>query len=134
VAEKSYKHPKSLPLCAARYAALTKAAAPLEAKLAVITEEAKSLRAYMLDNFRKTEIDGLTSNGFKFSIVQSLVPSLKDWAKFIKFVLRKGNDDLLQRSVNTPAWRERNESGKAVPGVETFTATSLRITAAKKKK
>lgn len=128
---KVYKFPKSLPLCAKRLATLRLETEALEAQLKPRTDEEAALRDYLLETFKKTELDGFKAHGFAFAITSTRVPTLADWAKFIAFAVRKENLDLLQKSVNSPAWRERMAAGKQVPGVEPFDRVTLRVTKAK---
>jgi hypothetical protein len=125
--KKSYKFPKSLPLCAKRLATLTLEAEAVEAQLKPLKEEETALRDYLLETFKKTELDGMKAHGLSFAIVTTRVPSITDWDKFLKFAFKNSNADLLNKSVNSPAWRERMNDGKPVPGVEPFDRVALRV-------
>lgn len=122
-----YKFPKTIGACLARLAELQDQAEELAAKLKPLTSEESALREHMIAQFKKDELKGAKGSGRSLSIVKQVVPNLIDWKKFIAFARRPGNDDLLQHSVKTDAWRERVEAGKEVPGVTTFTRMSLRV-------
>jgi hypothetical protein len=129
--KKTYKFPKALGKCAERMAELRGKLDEFGAQVAPLAEEEAQLRDYLLETFKKAELDGLKSNGLQFSIVTSRVPSLADWDKFWAFAKLKGNEDLLQRAVKADAWRERLNAGKAVPGVEAFDRVGLRVVRAR---
>ena len=130
----NYKFPKSIGQCLARLAKLQNEQDAIAAKLAPIAKEEAALRDHMLEQFKKEELNGARGSGKSLSITKINVPVLKDWKKFFKFASRKGNRDLLPRSVSTTAWRERVEAGKQVPGVEMFTKIGLRVNTIKEKK
>jgi hypothetical protein len=127
----NFKHPKTVVQCAKRLVDLEEQLDKNAILMKPINDEYGSLRDHMLETFKKDEINGLTTQGKRFSVVVSTVPTMKDWATFFEFARKKGNEDLLQRSVNSPAWRERNDAGKVVPGVEAFGRVSLRISTVK---
>lgn len=122
-----YKFPKTVGACLARLAELQDGAEILQLRLAPYTKEEAALREHMIAAFKKDQLKGAKGSGRSLSIVTQVVPNLTDWPSFFKFASRKGNDDLLQRSVKTDAWRERVDAGKEVPGVTSFTRVGLRV-------
>jgi hypothetical protein len=128
-----YKFPKTPGACLARLAKLQDMQDAITIKLAPIAKEEAALREHMIEAFKKDELNGVRGSGRSLSITNVAVPVLKDWKKFFKFAMRKGNDDLLPHSVSSTAWRERMEAGKAVPGVDTFNRIGLRVNRIKEK-
>ena len=61
------------------------------------------------------------------SIVETSVPTVRDWEAFYAHIMETGSWDLLQRRVSSTAWRSRLEAAQQVPGVETFIQRSLRV-------
>lgn len=57
-----------------------------------------------------------------------LVPRMVDWDKFTKYVRRKNAFHLLEQRPAAKACREVYEQGLGVPGTESFTRKSIRIT------
>ena len=127
-APKPQKFPATLPLCIKRYAALVEKLEELGAMFQPINKEVEALRAHMLDNFKKSELDGMKAYGQSLALIKTVVPTIANFGEFLKYAMKKGNEDLLQKSVNTPAWRERMNDGKQVPGVKPFDRVALRIT------
>ena len=123
-----YKFPAPLGACLSRLAALQKQAELLDAKSMPVTAEASALREHLLGTFKKDELQGAKGAGLSLAIVKSTVPTMEDFKVFLKFAMKKGNEDLLQNSVNTPAWRERVAEGIHVPGVGTYDRVTLRVT------
>lgn len=126
-------YPNTIGGCLKLLAANLRKQDALTAKLQPLADEEKKLREHMITSFKKTELRGANGSGLSTTILETPVPVLKDWKKFLAFCKRKGNDDLLKSSVATKAWRERIDAGKKVPGVEVFNAVSLRVTQVKAK-
>lgn len=125
--EVKYKFPKTIGACLARLAKLQDMQDDINMKLAPIAKEENALREHMIEAFKKDELNGVRGSGRSLSITNVAVPVLKDWKKFFRFAMKKGNDDLLPHSVSSTAWRERMEAGRAVPGVDTFNRIGLRV-------
>lgn len=123
-----FKFPKTIGGCLARIAEVQDQAEALALKIKPLAEEEAALRDHMIRTFKKDELSGVKGSGRSLSIFNVPVPVLKDWRKFFRFASKKGNDDLLNRSVNSEAWRARVDAGKSVPGVETFNRVGLRVT------
>lgn len=132
-AMKGFKFPKKLGHCLEQLANIQHAVEKLQAELAPWVEREALMREHLLVSFNKAELNGARGHGLVCAISKSTVPNLKDWKKFLRYAMKPGNDDLLQRSVNTPAWRERSNAEKAVPGVEPFNRVVLRVSKEKGK-
>jgi len=63
------------------------------------------------------------------SITKTLVPTVKDWEKVEKYILKHKAFDLLQRRMSDKAWRLRYEDGEEVPGTTPFTVVRLNLRA-----
>jgi hypothetical protein len=123
----NYKFPKTIGDCLKRLATLQDKEDEISAQLAPLVQEEKALRDHMINTFKKEQLQGAKGSGRSISLVKTVVPKINDWLAFLTFAKKKGNDDLLQHSVKTDAWRARMDAGKEVPGVETFTNISLRV-------
>lgn len=97
-----------------------------QAKQELAEAEDELLAAMNDQGTRKVESQGLT-----ITISESIVPTVKDWSAFEKFVLRNKALFLLERRVHTTAWREALEErqGTAIPGVEPYTRIRLSVRA-----
>ena len=98
-----------------------------------LKNEENLVRDYLMGLTAEQDLNGAKgTSGASIAIIDTEVPQLKDWKVFFDFAKRKGNDDLLQASVSSPAWRERLKAGKSVPGVESFVRRSLRLNPSRK--
>lgn len=130
-ATKHFKFPKSLPDCIKRLRKLQDAVDEVRIKCGPMIAEEEALREFILENFKKTELDGASAHGISLSITKTTAPTMEDFQKFIAFVVKTKSYDLLQHSVNTPAWRERLAAKKQVPGVGVFDRIGLRVSRVK---
>ena len=71
------------------------------------------------------KLEGCKDVGWNVSIKETDVPVINDFLSFWKFVKKNNAYELLQRRVNSKAWREHD---KKVPGLGSFTKKSLSIT------
>jgi hypothetical protein len=64
------------------------------------------------------------------SITRNLVPQVKDWPAFHKYILKTKSFDLLEKRASKSACVARWEEGVELPGVEQFTVVGLSLTKA----
>jgi hypothetical protein len=121
--------PSNIPGCLAELSRVMKSIEKYEAQTAPLYAREKELREHLLNTFTKTELEGAKGSGLSVAIVRSVVPQIDNWDEFFKFAVKKGNQDLIQRSISSPAWRERVNNEVAIPGVSSFTRVALRVTA-----
>lgn len=100
----------------------------LAAKLAPLAEAVAKAREKILNEFTDSEIGTTTAHGLRVTKSRHQSPRIADSSKFMAFATRKKNWDLLQKSCNTPAWRERLKDGVVVPGVDVFNSVSVSVT------
>jgi hypothetical protein len=130
-ASSAQKFPVTIGGCLAELARVRKLRAAAEAKVAPLAEQEAALRDHIMNTFAKDDIGGARGSGLSLSLVTTKSPKVGDWDAFWGFAKRKGNEDLLNRAVNSAAWRERAEAGVSVPGIEVFTNVALRVTSLK---
>ena len=123
--------PDTIGGCLAELAKVKALKEKAETKVQPLAERESALRNHLLSTFKKDDLNGAKGSGLAISIVTTKSPKVADWDAFLVYAKKKGNDDLLNRAVNSAAWRERTEAGKAVPGIEVFTNVSLRVSASK---
>ncbi len=99
-------------------------------EVALRTRKAKrqSLEDRLLKLFAKGKIDTLRSGKMTAVRKESVFPSIKDRAKFLKFVIAKKAYDLFQNRVSATALKDRTEAGEKVPGVEYFRKSYISLT------
>jgi hypothetical protein len=103
-----------------------------ERAMAALKKEEDAVREFLINSCALSDLNGARGKAASVAVVRTNVPVLKDWMAFFSFAKKKGNEDLLQREVSSPAWRERMSAGQQVPGVEKFERISLRLNPFKK--
>ena len=83
------------------------------------------LQIYDLADAQKTSV-GKGKTG-SFSIGKAVVPQVKDWDKFLKFIYRHKYGHLLERRPSVTACRELWDTKGAVPGVEKFEKRKINL-------
>jgi hypothetical protein len=77
-----------------------------------------------LDNNKTTLARGKYATA---SITESAVPQVADWEAFYQYILDNKALHMLDRKPNTGAFRELNDAGVTVPGVNSFTKRKLSL-------
>ena len=62
------------------------------------------------------------------SLINTDLPSVKDWAAFEEYIYENRALYLLTRRASSPAYRDELAARGEIPGVETFTKVSLSFT------
>lgn len=62
-----------------------------------------------------------------FSIVESVLPQVKDWDAFLKYIYKHKYGHLLERRPSVTGCRELFETKGAIPGVEKFTKRKINL-------
>lgn len=124
---KQFKFPKTLGACADKYYELRQKRLDAQKVVDKIQEEESALREHLINTLPKSEATGTAGKKARVTVVTSQVPQVKDWDAFYKYVKKNGAFDLMQRRLADSAVKERWESGKKVPGVESFTVVKLSV-------
>ena len=94
---------------------------------AKLKEREEAIKAHLIETLPKSEATGVAGRLARVSIVNKIVPQVKDWAKLYAYIAKTKSWELLQRRVGEGAVRERWDAGKEIPGVEHFTAVTVSI-------
>lgn len=117
-----FKSPKKLDGSVAdRYYELMQRRLALNREAALIEEEEKFLKAWIIDNLPMSNATGIAGSLCRVSVVPKKRPEVKDWDAFYEYIVKnrkKGAFALLNRAVNTKSVAEYWEAGVTVPGVE----------------
>lgn len=101
----------------------------LEAQVKVLEEEYDTFEERVKHALDEQKLDSGRGGKATASIIQSEVPKLEDWDKFITYVRRSGNFQLFERRVSVNAWREVCAKTKRVPsGTVPFVKRKLSLT------
>lgn len=103
-------------------------------KLDELVSKEFKLTEEIINELPKDKLEGAVGRIAKCAINKKAVPTVEDWPKFYKYILRNKATDMLQRRISSAAWEERIKAGKKVPGVKSFNKISLSITKKPSKK
>jgi hypothetical protein len=122
-----FKFPKTMGACADRLYELRQKRLEMQKEVGKIEAEEKALKEHIIQNLPKSEASGIAGKLARVTVITKVVPQVKDWDAFYKYVKKTGQFDLMQRRINDGAIKERWEAGKEIPGVEHFNAVSVSI-------
>lgn len=125
--EKVFKFPKAIGACADKIYELKEKKREAQKVVDAIAAEESALREHIINTLPKSESQGVAGKKARVTVVTKVVPQVKDWEEFYKYVKRTGSFDLMQRRLSDKAVMDRLENGKKLPGVEIFNATTLSI-------
>lgn len=100
-----------------------------EAEIKKLEEQKHAIEEAIQAQMKAAGLDQARGSLATASVSTKQVANVSDWDKFYTYIGRNKAFHLLQRRVSDTAWREEVESrkGKALPGVEAFTKTSLNL-------
>lgn len=82
----------------------------------------------LIKELPKGAANGITGRVAHVEIATKAVPTVEDWSALYKYVARTKSFELLQRRLSEAAVKERWQAKKVIPGVGTFTATTVSCT------
>lgn len=100
----------------------------LQARAESEKRQEEMIEEKIFEMFDKAELDGGAGRVAQASVSRSDVPTIEDWEKLERYVIRTGELDLFQRRLSVEACRERWGQKKAIPGVAVFTRVRLHLT------
>ena len=98
-------------------------------KLEAVEDVYRHLENDVLNALTDAKLEKATGTLATASITKTLVPTVTDWGKVEKYILKHKAFDLLQRRMADKAWRARHEDGEEVPGTQPFTIVRLNLRA-----
>lgn len=116
LADKAYKLSQEL---AAAEAELRKTAE--FKKVAKLRDKVKEMEETIVKRCLEEKGTSFKGKVGQIGIIESEVPQVKDWNKVYEYILKNKSFELLRRALSTTGYRELIDSGKKVPGVETYT-------------
>lgn len=97
-----------------------------EAQTKLLKDELHTIESEILDSMVASDMRQMAaSDGGQYALATSDVPSVTDWPKLDKYILKTGKLHLLNRRLTTSAYREEIEAGAKIPGVVIETITKL---------
>lgn len=122
-----FKMPKTLAACADKLYETREKRLELSRKVAELEEIEKRIKEHLIAQLPEQDASGVAGKTCRISLVHKQVPYAKDWNDIYKHIKKTGHFDLLGRRLNSKAVEERWENGEDVPGVETYTTTTVSI-------
>lgn len=92
-----------------------------------LVEEFDELKGQSIGRMDEDGLDKLSSTLATISIGESVVPQIDDWDATVAHIKETGDIHLLQRRINSAAYREIIEAGGTVPGLSPFKKRELNI-------
>mgnify|MGYP001489648579 CR=1 FL=1 len=123
----TFKFPKTMGACADKIYELRQKRLDAQKVVDAIEAEEKALKEYIINTLPKSETTGVAGKLARVTVITKIVPQVKDWDSFYKYVKKNNAFDLVQRRLADKAIQDRWEAGKTIPGVEAFQAVTLSI-------
>lgn len=121
------KYPTTIGGCIDALYKLRKQRLNIEKEAEAVRKKENALENYILETFKKSDLDGARGKLAVVGITKSIVPVVNDWNKLYEYIKEKDAWDLLQKRVSTTAYRERLDANEGVSGVEAFVVTKLSL-------
>lgn len=121
------KFPTTLGACVDKMYKIRSKRIGIEHKVDALRAEQKALEEHIINSFSKDKIDGARGKLASASIVRKTVPHVEDWVAVFDYVKKNDAYDLFERRLSKAAYRDRLESGEAVPGVKAFELMELSL-------
>lgn len=122
-----FKFPKTLAACADKLYETREKRLELGRKVKELEDIEAKLKQHLIEKLPEQESSGISGKSCRVSLVNKEVPYAKDWQEIYKHIKKTGHFDLLGRRLNASAVQERWDNGNDVPGVETYTTTTVSI-------
>jgi hypothetical protein len=122
-----FKMPKTLALCADELYKTREARLVAQKAVEALESKESALKEHLINNLPKSDASGVAGKLARVTIVTKVIPQVKDWDKFYKFIKKTGSFDLMQRRLTDTAVQERWDNGKEVPGVEPFNVVKVSL-------
>lgn len=123
-----FKIPKSLAECADLAYLLRERRLEIQRSTKEIDEQEKLVKEYLIQNLPKSQASGVSGKVANAKIEKKTVPTITDKKKFLAYVKKTGDFDLITSSMNAKAVEERWDNKKKVPGVGEFEVIKVSLT------
>lgn len=90
-----------------------------------LIDEWRSLELELLVRLDEQGMEKASTEDGTASISKTVLPQVVDWDEFYKYMIENEALYLLQRRPAAAAFRELNDSGQKVPGVEPYTQRTI---------
>ena len=122
------KFPTKLGACVDKAYTLRAERLEIEKQAEAIKTQEEAIKQHIIATFSKADIDGAKGKVASASVTRSVKASVKDWPTVQKWIEAHDAWDLMTKSINNKAYRDRLEAGEEIPGVERFDTVTLSLT------
>lgn len=109
----------------AEYADIMGAKDELSKQTKKLNERQEYLKQMIITQLRVEGLELIRTEAGTASVKRKDHPAVSEWPLLLKFIIEKGQTQLLKKDVNGAAYRELVESGIEVPGVKCFEEDKL---------
>jgi hypothetical protein len=99
----------------------------LESKALAAKSRLEGLKLQFQIKMEQAGTETYKANLGTISLITSQIPLISDWTALTGYVQGCDAFDLLQKRIVSTAWRDRQEAGAVIPGIEPYTKKLLRI-------
>lgn len=98
------------------------------AKLKVLEDQISELDKELIDYLQSSDEERVEiKGGIGVRLTSSVVPTVKDWDAFYAWIKKNNAFWMLERRPSVTGYRDQLSTGKAIPGVESFTRIKLNL-------
>jgi|TARA_E500000318_G_scaffold111582_1_gene130680 hypothetical protein len=83
------------------------------------------LEAMIIANLEKQGVDQIGNDKATVSIKKEIVPTVNNWDEFQAYIVQTGRFELMQKRASATSYRELQQMGENVPGVEPTELTKV---------
>ena len=102
------------------YVSLREEKAEKAKEMKELEAQMEELQSEFIEYFDREECTKATFKGYTVYRSETVVPTVKDWNKFMDYVFKSKAYHLVQRRPSSPAFRELLQMKGVVPGLEPF--------------
>jgi hypothetical protein len=106
----------------------------LTAQAKVLKEQDEYLSDLLATHMAAEGLDSIKTIYGSATTGEKEYPNIKDFTKAFDWIVKYKRTDLLSKEISARAWREMRELGEDIPGVESFSKSTLSFRRAAKKK
>lgn len=99
----------------------------LNEQLKEIEGRIESLTSELIERMEAEGLDSMKGTKASLTVSPSLNPQIEDWDRFLAWVWKTKNLQLLRRQINPDPWREVMTLKKEVPGTVPFIKKTLNM-------
>ncbi len=97
----------------------------ISARDSELITEWKSMEIELLTRLDEQGVEKASTGDGTASIIETVLPQVVDWDEFYKWMIEEDSLHLLQRRPAAAAFRELNDSGVTIAGVEPYTKREI---------